>query len=109
MHEELESMVKKYSPVLPDFPKKWVITYFAGVRAATYTEDFVIKESAVHGVVHAAGIQSPGLTAAPKIAEMVVDILRDQGLPLQEKLPFFLNRDVYSLTRGLLMGDPFST
>ncbi len=84
-YEELESMVKKYYPVLPDFPKKSVITYFAGVRAATYTEDFVIKASAVHGVVHAAGIQSPGLTAAPKIAEMVVDILRDQGLPLQEK------------------------
>lgn len=84
-HEELESMVEKYNPVLPDFPKKSVITYFAGVRAATYTEDFVIKASAVQGFVHAAGIQSPGLTAAPKIAEMVVDILRDQGLLLQEK------------------------
>jgi len=84
-YDEIEAMVAKYNPALPEFPRTSVITYFAGVRAATYKEDFVIKASDVQGFIHAAGIQSPGLTAAPKIAEMIVDILREKGLPLKEK------------------------
>jgi len=48
------------------------ITYFAGVRACTYEEDFVVERSArVRNLVHAAGIQSPGLASAPAIAEDV--------------------------------------
>lgn len=56
-----------------------MITYFSGVRASTYTEDFVIRSSwNADGIVHVAGIQSPGLASAPAIAERVVDIF--QGL-----------------------------
>lgn len=45
------------------------ITYFTGVRAATYEEDFVIRKGRrTKNIVHAAGIQSPGITAAPAIA-----------------------------------------
>ncbi|MEN6340490.1 MAG: NAD(P)/FAD-dependent oxidoreductase [Clostridiaceae bacterium] len=45
------------------------ITYFTGVRAATYEEDFVIRKGRrTRNIVHAAGIQSPGITAAPAIA-----------------------------------------
>jgi len=45
------------------------ITYFSGIRAATYEEDFVIcKGKWTKNIVHAAGIQSPGITAAPAIA-----------------------------------------
>ena len=35
-----------------------------------------------------AGIQSPGLTAAPAIARLVCDMLRDEGLPLAPKADF---------------------
>ncbi|HOX30817.1 MAG TPA: FAD-dependent oxidoreductase [Spirochaetales bacterium] len=46
-----------------------VITYFAGVRPCTYEEDFVVERSDyVRNLVHAAGIQSPGLASAPAIA-----------------------------------------
>ncbi|MDO4571863.1 MAG: FAD-dependent oxidoreductase, partial [Clostridia bacterium] len=49
-----------------------IITYFTGVRAATYEEDFIVRRGLfTHNLVHAAGIQSPGLTAAPAIAEDV--------------------------------------
>ena len=58
-----------------------LITYFAGVRACTWEEDFIVGPSeTVRNLVHAAGIQSPGLAAAPAIAEDVaryaLDILR---------------------------------
>jgi len=50
------------------------ITYFSGIRAATYEEDFVIRKGKwTKNIVHAAGIQSPGITAAPAIA---VDVAR---------------------------------
>jgi len=46
-----------------------VITYFAGVRPCTYEEDFIVERSArIANLVHAAGIQSPGLASAPAIA-----------------------------------------
>jgi glycerol-3-phosphate dehydrogenase len=46
-----------------------IINYFAGVRAPTYEEDFVVcKGRNTANMVHAAGIQSPGLTSAPAIA-----------------------------------------
>jgi L-2-hydroxyglutarate oxidase LhgO len=46
-----------------------VITYFAGVRPCTYEEDFVVERSDyVRNLVHAAGMQSPGLAAEPAVA-----------------------------------------
>ncbi|MEW5735592.1 MAG: FAD-dependent oxidoreductase [Thermodesulfobacteriota bacterium] len=53
-----------------------IITYFAGIRACTYEEDFVIEASeTVENLVHVAGIQSPGLASAPAIAEDVAGIV----------------------------------
>lgn len=49
-----------------------IITYFAGTRAATYEEEFIVEKSpVVKNLVQAAGIQSPGVTAAPAIAQDV--------------------------------------
>ncbi len=60
--------------------KSHVITYFAGTRACTYEEDFIIEPSGyVDNLVHVAGIQSPGVASAPAIAidvsEMAVKVL----------------------------------
>ena len=64
----------------PVISQSQIITYFTGVRASTYEEDFVVcKGKFVRNMVHAAGIQSPGLTAAPAIgvdaARMAVELL----------------------------------
>jgi glycerol-3-phosphate dehydrogenase len=59
-----------------------MITQFAGCRAATYKEDFIIEPSRrVRGLVHAAGIQSPGLASAPAIAERIREIIREERHP----------------------------
>ena len=58
------------------------IAEFAGLRAPAAGEDFLIGPTARRGFINVAGIQSPGLTAAPAIARLVAEILRAEGLAL---------------------------
>ena len=59
---------------------------FAGVRANSDREDFILEESAAApGLIHAAGIKSPGLSAAPAIGPEVLGLLRQAGLSLKQK------------------------
>ncbi|HMM22288.1 MAG TPA: NAD(P)/FAD-dependent oxidoreductase [Selenomonadales bacterium] len=75
--------------MVPGIPMGAAITQFAGLRAVSDSGDFVIRPStAARGLIHAAGIQSPGLTAAPAIAELVTAILGEQGLALTPKREF---------------------
>ena len=60
------------------------IRNFTGVRANTDTNDFIIGFAGEH-FLDLAGIKSPGLTAAPAIGEDVVNILKADGLEVQEK------------------------
>lgn len=87
--EEIQEIFDRYSILTPDFSRDTVITFFTGIRACTFTEDFIIRAARyTKGFIHVAGIQSPGLTAAPAIAEKVVKILREEGLILVEKKDF---------------------
>jgi glycerol-3-phosphate dehydrogenase len=61
------------------------ITEFAGLRAVSDSNDFVIRPSPVKDFFNVAGIQSPGLTAAPAIATYVTEMLRCEGMSLVEK------------------------
>ena len=55
---------------IPELSEKDVITYFAGIRAANYEEDFIVEKGRqTDNIIHCAAIQSPGLTAAPAIAK----------------------------------------
>jgi len=87
--EGCNSLFDRFAPLLerlkpgyekPDKGK--IIAQFAGCRAATYKEDFIIEPSKkVRGLVHVAGIQSPGLASAPAIAERVKEIIREERHP----------------------------
>ncbi len=67
--ENMQAILGKHLPLIPALSPADVINYSAGVRAATYEEDFIIEASEyVENLVHAAGIQSPGLASAPAIA-----------------------------------------
>lgn len=74
--------------LVPGISERDCIAEFAGIRAAAPGNDFVIGPTAVSGFVNAAGIQSPGLTAAPAIAAMVVEILGSEGLDLSLRSEF---------------------
>jgi glycerol-3-phosphate dehydrogenase len=68
------------------------IRSFAGVRAVATGDDFIIEESKTKGFIQAAGIQSPGLTASPAIADRIADILSNAGLALKPKENYNPNR-----------------
>ena len=68
-----------------DFSK--VITSFAGLRATGSTGDFIINMPR-RNFVNCAGIESPGLTSAPAIAEYVADMLKEAGLSLVPRSDF---------------------
>jgi glycerol-3-phosphate dehydrogenase len=85
--------------LIPALNTRHVIAVFAGLRPAgnarcetpgvDYDHDFVIEiPGEVQGLVNLAGIESPGLTAAPAIAERVVEMLKDAGEPLAERPEF---------------------
>lgn len=65
------------------------IRNFSGVRSATEQDDFIIEESMqAKGFINLAGIKSPGLSAAPAIAEMAVELLQNAGLETAPKEHF---------------------
>lgn len=70
--EDIQSLAK-------NVPLNLIIRTFAGIRASSSFEDFYIQESKEFAnFFHVAGIDSPGLTAAPAIAKYLVDILVEQ-------------------------------
>ncbi|MEG1686951.1 MAG: NAD(P)/FAD-dependent oxidoreductase, partial [Angelakisella sp.] len=76
--------IQKQQKTSPALSQRDLITCFSGVRAATYEEDFVVERGrSTKNLIHAAGIQSPGLTAAPAIgvdvAAMAVALLGELG------------------------------
>jgi len=73
--ENIQAVLDKHLNLIKTFQPSDAITYFAGVRACTYEEEFVIERSEyVKNLIHAAGIQSPGLASAPAIAEEISKI-----------------------------------
>ncbi len=55
------------------------IRQFSGIRSVGDRDDFIIEEIEKN-FINIAGIQSPGLTAAPAIALMVSDFIKDKRL-----------------------------
>ena len=86
--EGLAKVLGEVKRLVPSIDGNDIIAYFAGLRPSA-GEDFIIRhEDAVPGMLTVAGIQSPGLTAAPAIARMVVRILKGNGLRMRKKLFF---------------------
>lgn len=70
--ESIDNIFNKQKEAYPNLKRSDIITYFSGIRACTYEEDFVIEWGRnCHNLYHIAGIQSPGLTTAPLVAKNV--------------------------------------
>ncbi|MDR1836030.1 MAG: NAD(P)/FAD-dependent oxidoreductase, partial [Treponema sp.] len=76
--ESIKTVMAKQRKTVSDLSQRDIITYFTGIRAATYEEDFIVSFGKfTKNIIHAAGIQSPGLTAAPAIAVDVSKMAAD--------------------------------
>ncbi|MGN1194656.1 MAG: NAD(P)/FAD-dependent oxidoreductase [Acutalibacteraceae bacterium] len=82
--ESIQAVFTKQKKTMPSVTERDIITYFTGVRAPTFEEDFIIEKGRkTENIIHCAGIQSPGLTTAPAVAldieKMTVEMLTKNG------------------------------
>ena len=85
----LSFVMEKAMQICKKPPFSNIITSFAGVRAYSDRHDFIIEKSKkAKGFIHCAGIESPGLTASPAIAEYVVKTLVGSLLALERNESF---------------------
>lgn len=92
----LAAISKKAGQNVKGLPLKKVITSFAGLRAHEEGHDFVIGEAeGAPGFIDCAGIESPGLTSAPAIGQMVAGLL-------QEKMDLKIKPDFVATRKGIL-------
>lgn len=97
-------ILEKASLTVPDIPRGNIINSFAGIRAVAYTagsdgkadrpvNDFIVEEdAAVKGFFTAGGICSPGLSAAPALAEYMLELLGKAGLDTTKRSDFIEER-----------------
>jgi glycerol-3-phosphate dehydrogenase len=85
---DLGRIVETARRSLPDFDLRQVLTTYAGVRAISDRKDFIADEAPVPRFVTLGGIDSPGLTSSPALAERVRDILERAGLQLEANPAF---------------------
>lgn len=100
--EGLDSLAPTCGLSVKNVPLRQVITSFAGLRAHEASDDFVIGEAAdAKNFFNAAGIESPGLSSAPAIAEMVAKLVAD-ALSLEE------NKNFNGIRKGIVNPEELS-
>ena len=76
---------------VPTLARRNIITQFAGLRAHSTAGDFIIGESEISNFYNVAGIESPGLSAAPAIAvDVAVEVAAKLGA--EKKTDFISKR-----------------
>jgi glycerol-3-phosphate dehydrogenase len=75
-------LLEKGRALMPQLLEEEVTATYAGLRAATEHDDYVVALDPVQRYVLLGGIRSTGLTASMALAEHVVELVRDGGLDL---------------------------
>ena len=86
----LQQVLEKSAESVKNIPTRQVITSFAGLRAHEDGDDFVIGETE-NDFIDCAGIESPGLSSAPAIGEMIGNLVQKK-YDLKEKTDFISTR-----------------
>lgn len=76
-------IIKEANENVEGIPFNKTITSFCGLRAVGSTGDFIIN-SPLPNFINVAGIESPGLSASPAIAEYVAKLLRQLGADMRK-------------------------
>lgn len=96
--EVMEDILEKAKISIKEVPTRQVITSFSGLRAHEVGGDFVIGEvEDSENFINVIGIESPGLTSAPAVAEMVGKMVVEklspeentEFNPIRESIPKF--------------------
>lgn len=111
--EGLDMVLNTARKTCPNLPGAGAITTFAGMRAVIGS-DFIIQYSEkVDNLLQTAGICSPGLTAAPAIAEKIAELVgqklelvkKDAWIDEREGIPHFAKMD-WEGRQALIEKDP---
>jgi glycerol-3-phosphate dehydrogenase len=90
--EKIQQLISGAKKLLPSIPLNEIIYAFSAVRSKITpseekeSRDFIIQED-LENFINLIGIESPGLTASPAIAKMVVEMIK-KTKDLQEKTDF---------------------
>lgn len=96
--EGLDDILKRATKSVKSIPMNQIITNFSGLRAHSNLDDFIIGEARdAKNFINAAGIESPGLSSAPAISEVVLNIvieklnpsLKSNFDPVRKSIPKF--------------------
>lgn len=83
--EGLTEIVGKGRLSVKTLPINKMITSFSGLRAHSALDDFIIGEAeGAENFINAAGIESPGLSSAPAIAELVSALVTKKLKPFKK-------------------------
>lgn len=75
--EILTMIISSAKNIIPNIDPSKAITSYTGLRSKSDRGDFIIEESeSAEGFINVAGIDSPGLTSSPAVAEMVCDLIQ---------------------------------
>ncbi|MBQ1311475.1 MAG: NAD(P)/FAD-dependent oxidoreductase [Blautia sp.] len=100
-----DDLMEKAGLAFDDLPLREVITSFAGLRAHEEHHDFILGEVAdAPGFFNCAGIESPGLTAAPAIGKEIAAELAEK-LALPENPDFVGRRKGFTDPKALSLED----
>lgn len=82
--QKIQQILDEAKKIIPKIKKNMVINAYSGIRCKISPpenkkiSDFIIEKSEINsGFINIAGIESPGLTAAPAIAKHVVKIIKE--------------------------------
>ncbi|MCK5779673.1 MAG: NAD(P)/FAD-dependent oxidoreductase [Psychrilyobacter sp.] len=85
--DNLFDIIRKAEKSIPNLDNKKIIRNFAGTRATSSLHDFIVEETKSKGFINVAGIESPGITSSPAIAQYVIDIVKNI-FPLEDNINF---------------------
>lgn len=104
--QEFDDIMEMQMKLCPELQYSDVISYFTGVRPTLYEEDFCVRKGIfTKNILEAAGIQSPGITAAPAIgvdlAKWTVELLTEKGQTVAKNDSFNPERIGYPKLKDL--------